>query len=124
MDLELSATALALSAESPGHGYVVAALRGECDVTNVHLLREHLLNLLDGQAPRVILDLAGLSFIDASGVNVLIAADLRARELGVTLAVAAARNVVARVLSLTGLDQRLAVYATAAEAVADGQVTR
>jgi anti-sigma B factor antagonist len=121
MDLELSVVTLPPdSARSAADGYVVVALRGECDVTNSHILRERLLALLDGQAPRVILDLTALAFIDASGATALVIAGRRARQSGVTLALAAAQKIVARVLSLTTLDQHFPVYATVAEALADG----
>ena len=122
MDLELSVvTPSPDSARSDTDGHVIVALRGECDVTNSHVLRERLLALLDGRAPRVILDLTDLAFIDASGATALVIADRRARQFGVTLALAAAQRIVARVLSLTDLDQHFPVYATVAEALADGQ---
>lgn len=122
MDLELSAVASSLeSADSAGDGYVIVALRGECDIVNSDVLRERLLDLLDlldGQAPCLILDLSGLAFIDASGITALVVAGQRARERGVTLLLAAARTVVARVVHLTELDRSFPVYATVAEAVA------
>lgn len=120
MDLELSSTASSLSTvQSEREGHVIVALRGECDIVNAHVLRDRLLELVDGKAPRVVLDLSGLAFIDASGITALIVADERARELGATLILAAARNAVARVLSLTDLDQLFPVYATVSAAVAD-----
>ena len=125
MVLELSVvTRSPNSARSDTGEYVIVALRGECDVTNSHVLRERLLALLDGQAPRVILDLTDLAFFDASGATALVVADRRARQFGVTLALAGAQKIVARVLSLTALDQHFPVYATVAEALADGQASR
>lgn len=114
MDLELS-----VATPSPDSGDIVVVVRGECDLTNAHLLRERLLTLVDGQAPLVVVDLTDLNFIDSSGLTALVIADRAARQLGVTLALAAPRKIVARVLSLTVLDQHFPVYDTVAEAIAD-----
>ena len=113
MDFELSQHAKG--------GYVVVELRGELDVTTVPMLRPALHALLDGTTPRIILDLAELTFIDSSAQTAIVIADRRARQLGVTFALAAPQRIVARVIAITGLDQHFPVYPTLAEAVADFQ---
>lgn len=125
MDLELSvANPPPTSSRDGKDGYVIVTLRGECDLNNADILRERLLALLDdGQAPCVIVDLTDLIFIDSSGLTALVVADRRARELGGTLVLAGARKIVGRVLSLTALDKHFPVYATVAEALADGPRT-
>lgn len=124
MDLELSVAASPPSSSRDGKDdHVIVTLRGECDLTNADVLRERLLALLGSQTSCVILDLAGLTFIDSSGLTALVVADRRARELGGTIVLAGARKIVARVLSLTALDKHFPVYATVAEALAGGQGT-
>lgn len=113
MDFELSKHAK--------DGYVVVELRGELDITTVPNLRPALHALLDGKTPRIILDLSELAFIDSSALTAIVIADRRARQLGVTLALAAPQRIVARVLSITGLDQHFPVYPTLADAAADVQ---
>lgn len=125
MDLELSvANPPPTSFRDGEDGHVIVTLRGECDLNNADILRERLLALLDdGQAHCVILDLTNLIFIDSSGLTALVVADRRARALGGALVLAGARKIVARVLSLTALDRHFPVYASVAEALADGQGT-
>lgn len=113
MDFELS--------QHAKDGYVVVELRGELDITTVPNLRPALHALLDGKTPRIILDLSELAFIDSSALTAIVIADRRARQLGVTLALAAPQRIVARVLSITGLDQHFPVYPTLADAAADVQ---
>lgn len=103
------------------HGdHIVIALRGELDLSTVPALKTRLHSFLDGSVPRLILDLAGLTFMDSAGMAALVIADRRARQLGVGLVLAGPQQIVARVLSLTALDQHFPVYPTVAEAAADG----
>jgi len=102
-------------------GYVVVELRGELDVTTVPILRPVLHALLDGKTPRIILDLAELTFIDSSALTAIVIADRRARQLGVTLTLAAPQRIVARVFALTGLDRHLPLHPTVADAAASVQ---
>jgi anti-sigma B factor antagonist len=100
---------------------IVVELRGELDVTTVPMLRPALHALLDGKAQHIILDLAELTFIDSSALTAIVIADRRARQLGVTIALAAAQRIVARVIGITGLDRHFPVYPTVADAAAGVQ---
>lgn len=55
----------------------------------------------------VILDLRNLSFLDSSGLRVILAADARARAAGSRLVLVAGPPAVQRVFELTLLDRRL-----------------
>lgn len=111
MDFELSRYTL--------DGYTVVELRGELDASTSPALQTGLEDLLNRRAPCVILDLSALTFLDSSALTVLVVSDRRAREAGGSLALAGPRQIVARVLSLTALDQHFAVYPTVADAIAD-----
>jgi len=63
----------------PGADGWVLALRGELDLVSASALREQLHALEQAGVDRLVLDLRELSFIDSSGLGVLVAADLRAR---------------------------------------------
>jgi anti-anti-sigma factor len=54
-----------------------------------------------------VLDLKGLSFMDSTGLRLLIMADSRAREDGRRLAIGQGNEMVQRVMRLTRLDERL-----------------
>lgn len=99
-------------------GYTVVELRGELDASTSPVLQTGLDDLLNRPAPCVILDLSALTFLDSSALTVLVVSERRARERGGSLLLAGPRQIVARVLSLTALDQHFAVYSTVAEAIA------
>jgi anti-sigma B factor antagonist len=87
-------------------GRVVVALAGECDLAG----REQLADALHAavnSAPVVFVDLAGLTFIDSSGVHGLVTAHHAARRSGGRLYVVNAGGPVATVLDLTGIGELL-----------------
>jgi anti-sigma B factor antagonist len=78
------------------------APHGELDLATRPELEEALADAL-GHARRVVLDLRGLSFIDSSGLRVLVDTELRARATDVGFAIRDGTPVVAHVLQITGL---------------------
>lgn len=99
--------------ESDGH--VVVALRGELDVVEAASLAASLVAVA-ARGPEIIADLAGLEFIDSSGVAALARGRRQARLAGGDLRLAAAQQQVLRVLTLTRLLDVFPVYASVAEA--------
>ena len=69
-------------------GYVVVALRGELDLVDAAAVAAAL-GAVAAREPRIIVDLAGLEFIDASGVGALARGRRRARNAGGDLLLAA-----------------------------------
>lgn len=65
----------------------------------------------------LIIDLAGVSFCDVSGLAVLIGTQRRATARGITVRLAAPRPQVAKLLRITGLDHRFTICATLADAL-------
>ncbi len=58
-------------------------------------------------ATTVVLDLGGLTFMDSTGLRLLVSADARAREAGRRLAIVRGPDAVQRVIELTGLGAKL-----------------
>lgn len=83
-------------------GLVRVALAGECDLAVCAQLDEVLSAALS-RAPVVVVDLAGLAFLDSSGIHGLITAHHAALEKGGRLVAVNARGAVATVLDLTGV---------------------
>lgn len=77
-------------------------LTGELDVATAPALRSHL-DQIDEAVPRVVVDLAGLTFIDAAGIGLLAATQRRLEGDGRTFLLLDAHGPVLRVLELTGL---------------------
>jgi anti-sigma B factor antagonist len=98
------------------NGYLVATISGELDIACVPTLREQLLGLLGPHASRIVIDLSGVTFCDASGLAVLVGTSRRAWLLGGVLRLAAPAPPVVSVLRLTGLDSHFEVFATVSAA--------
>ncbi|HEY1444428.1 MAG TPA: STAS domain-containing protein [Acidimicrobiales bacterium] len=79
----------------------VAVLRGELDASTAWELADH---LIGPPGSLVVVDLAGLSFIDSSGLGAIHAARRRVIEDGGNLVVCRPTPAVLRVLEITGLD--------------------
>jgi anti-sigma B factor antagonist len=97
--------------------YTVVMVSGELDIASAPVLREQLLGLLRPGASRIVIDLSGVTFCDASGLAVLVGASRRARLLDGVLRLAAPTPLVATVLRLTGLHSRFEIFATVPEAI-------
>jgi anti-anti-sigma factor len=90
------------------NGTVRVCLSGELDIATTTEAEEQMREAeSDASAQTIVLDLAGLTFMDSTGLRMLVAADQRAREAGRRLAVVRGPEAVQRVIQLTGLDSRL-----------------
>jgi anti-sigma B factor antagonist len=98
-------------------GYLVAALSGRLDSERAPAVREQLLRLLRPAASRLVLDLTLVSDIDAAGLAVLVGTERRARLLGGSLRLAAARPAVSAAVHAAGLDWLLRSFPTVQAAV-------
>ena len=120
----LSGTTFGFAEELVGN-VPVLHLFGEVDLAAAPTLRDRLTALLEHPAatgrlgPLVVVDLAGVSFIDSTGLSVVVAAHARFDDIHGELRVAAAPERVWRVLELTGLDRLLRTYADVPSALAD-----
>lgn len=97
-------------------GQVVVALRGELDVMDAEAVAAALTAAAD-RANVVVVDLAGLTFIDASGIAALVRARRHARHRGGALVLAAPQRQVRRVLALTQQAAAFSLHADVAEAI-------
>lgn len=101
----------------------VVQVWGEIDVLTARSLQTTIDKALDTEPPRVVVDLTHVSFIDSSGLHVLIGAFHR---LGSgAFAIIAQRPNVLRVFSISGIDRVIPVFASIDEATTglDGLTT-
>ncbi|MFF9278996.1 STAS domain-containing protein [Streptomyces griseosporeus] len=91
---------------------LVASFTGVMDRTTAPMFRTEFLNLLDSGERLVVLDLSGVHFCDADGVNALVAAHRHAAETGATLVLACLREQPRHYLEFTCADQVFRVYET------------
>jgi len=105
-----------------GDPHVVVALRGELDVADAAGVVAAFVTIAARQ-PQIIVDLAGLEFIDSSGVAALARGRKLARHAGGDLLLAAPRREVLRVLTLTRLIDVFPVHASVDEAAGHARRT-
>jgi anti-anti-sigma factor len=91
----------------------VLVLSGEADLTTVAQLSQALTAQVSGGARRLAVDLSGLHFADSVSVRALLLAGRALKERGGALELLRPQPVVARTLSLMGVDRVLTVRAAA-----------
>ena len=89
--------------------YAVVTLRGELDLAGASGLRDRLRTACEDNDGRVVLDLNELTFIDSTGLSILVEYHDKARAAGGRLILLAPRAPVVRILDITGLDGRLTI---------------
>jgi anti-sigma B factor antagonist len=88
---------------------VVVEIRGEIDIQSAPGLRDELLRVIRHYGPELALDLAGVTFMDCAGLNVLLATRRRAQLEEGSVRVIRASPQVLRVISLLGLENVFAL---------------
>ena len=104
-------------------GYAVVALRGELDLMDAADVADAL-EAFAAREPRIIVDLSGLEFIDASGVAALARGRRHARDAGGDVLLAAPQRMVRQVLAIIWEGDGFAVHASVAEAAASAGAFR
>jgi anti-sigma B factor antagonist len=94
-------------------GGTYVALSGELDLGTVPLADPEL-RQAQREARHVLLDLRALTFIDACGLNMILAAARRARRTGARMVVLHGSSCVSRILELTGAERALETTTDAA----------
>lgn len=97
-------------------GVRVVTLAGEIDHDTCAQLT-HALRMQDAGPPRIVIDMGQVTFMDSSGINILIAAHQDLTEAGGWLRLAAPTGAVLRVLQLVGVDQFIACHPSLNEAL-------
>jgi anti-sigma B factor antagonist len=104
-----------LSSQSRGDCMVIT-IRGDLDIVTSPQLDE-CLSAAESTHTRIILDLAGVDFLDTSALAVIVGHWKKAEAAGGTLALAGARYRYTKTLWITGLADKLTMYETVNEGV-------
>jgi anti-sigma B factor antagonist len=81
---------------------------GELDLSGATVLEAELDRVeADSELAALVLDLRGLSFMDSSGLRLVVLADMRAREAGRRFALVRGHETVHRVFEITRMSERL-----------------
>ncbi|HEV2058750.1 MAG TPA: STAS domain-containing protein [Solirubrobacteraceae bacterium] len=83
------------------------ALTGEMDLSNATEVERELLHVEATDATTIVIDLAGLQFMDSTGIRLLVAADARSRADSGRLRLTRPPEQVFRVLCIAGIERLL-----------------
>lgn len=108
---------LRLETIGPCGDCAVLRVGGEVDVHTASTLREGLIDLLAIGVRHVVIDTCDVTFLDSTGLGVLVGGHKRLRAHGGSLALASGQEHIVRLLLLTGLTRFFPPYATVAEAI-------
>lgn len=104
--------------EVSDQGVPVLAMRGEIDLSSAPRLREALLRLQTGEPSVVVLDLSEVTFLDSTGLGILIGALKRIQTAGGELRLVINRPNLLKVFEITGLTSLFTLCQSRAEACA------
>ncbi|BFU41895.1 STAS domain-containing protein [Krasilnikovia sp. MM14-A1004] len=83
---------------------IVVTVKGDIDLATHHHLQQVVTHLLQHRpCRRLVLDMAGVTFLDAAGVRALLACHHTAQQLGTRLEIRSAGDMVRRVLTICRL---------------------
>ncbi len=88
-------------------GLLQVSLRGELDLSTVEKVEDELRRVEQRVDKLLVLDLSGLTFLDSTGLRLMVTADQRARKAGRRFAIVKGPETVHRVFTITKLDERL-----------------
>jgi anti-sigma B factor antagonist len=101
------------------HGdVVVVQVAGEIDVYTAASLREKLADLIDADHTDVVVDLTGVTFMDSTGLGVLVGALKKVRGYGGRLQLVIDQEKVIKVFRITALTQVFTIHETLEAALA------
>ncbi|GAB2615098.1 STAS domain-containing protein [Kocuria himachalensis] len=100
-------------------GYTVIAGTGRLNMVRAPKLREVVAEVVAAGHHHVVLDMAGVEFVDSSGLGALIGCLKLTRQAGGDLRIAQVNDQVRMVLKLTGMDRVLTPYGSVQEAFPD-----
>jgi anti-sigma B factor antagonist len=84
-------------------GTATVTVEGEVDVATAPAVRDELYRLIDRGTKRIVVDLAGMEFIDSTGLGVFVGALKRSREGGGELELRSLKPAARKIFDITGL---------------------
>jgi anti-sigma B factor antagonist len=83
---------------------------GELDMFAAPALRDALASTLDAGAPRVLVDLNEVTFVDSTTIGTLVAARGQLREAGISLCLRCTNRNVLRTFEIAGIHRQLPIW--------------
>src|SRR6266536_3611486 len=97
-------------------GASVLSLRGEIDVYTAPQLRQRIVDLVDGGATNIVVDMTNVEFLDSTGLGVLVEGLKRVKSNDGTLAIVATQDKILKIFDITGLNKAFPIHGTVQDA--------
>jgi anti-sigma B factor antagonist len=101
-------------------GWTVVTVHGEIDVATSPTLRECLIDLVNGGATRLVLDLEAVDFLDSTGLGTIVSLLKRVRTHGGDLRLVCTEARIRRLFEITGLERAVPLHASLDDAISAG----
>jgi anti-sigma B factor antagonist len=111
------ATRIEITTERPDDGISLLRLAGRLDIGSAADVKQAFAGSVADHRARVVVDLAGVTFIDSTGLSTLVSGLRTTRQAGGDLRLAGAGPQPVALFSLTSLDQVFRLYPTVEEAL-------
>ena len=93
------------------------SLRGEIDVYTAPRLRQAIIDLVEGGATRIVVDMEKVDFLDSTGLGVLVGGLKRVRVKDGSLSIVTTQDKILKIFDITGLNRVFAIHASVDAAV-------
>lgn len=110
-------SSLSFTVADEGDGVLVLSLGGQLDFLSAPELAPRLADLQAATCSAVVVDVSGVTFIDSTGLNVLVAGAQSIQSRDAAVLVAGASNHVARVFEIVRLGETIRLKSTLEDAV-------
>ena len=91
---------------------IVVHVAGEVDLANAPELDQQLASVMSETPSQLIVDLTNVTFMDSTGLGILVRALKRSRELEIRLDLIVTNERVLKVIGITGLDTVLPIHSS------------
>jgi anti-sigma B factor antagonist len=92
---------------SPERALVRVCLEGELDLSTAATFHDAVAELMEDGWTSIVVDLAGLTFMDSSGLRATFELDTEATRRGIALRLTGATDQIQRLFAMTGLSRQL-----------------
>ncbi len=88
----------------------IISVEGEVDIASAEILDSAVLSEISSAPTQVIVDLSGVSFMDSTGLGVIVRGLKRAREADIDFDLVLTNERVLKIFSITGLDSLIPIH--------------
>ena len=98
---------LSIETRPQGQREILLALTGELDYASAQELRAAITAVLDGKVDSIVISLAGVTFVDSTGIGTLVVARRICHDMRVALRVSDANPFITRLFAVVGVSEAL-----------------